>query len=301
MPEDKQIPMVSVYMITYNHEPYIAQALESVLEQQTDFDFEIVIGDDCSTDGTTGIIAEYQKKHPQKIHLLTSDTNLGAKENSVRTLKACRGKYIATLEGDDYWTDPMKLQKQIDFLERNPEFSACFGGYFVVDAFNNGEKINNIHPRQRSDKVLKNILGGYTIHPRTLIFRNHESLVRSFVNDFAECYNGDTAISFLIATYGRIKYMDQLFAAYRMHQGGVYSTKSVEYHYNNLINTYTTIFKHLHSKSDKKVLSRTIANFHRRLAIISFKEKQYIKSIRNLKNTFKYNMITFFKTLRELI
>jgi len=301
MPEKEQIPLVSVYMITYNHAPFISQALESVLEQKTNFDYQIVIGDDCSTDGTCEIIVEYQKKYLRKIKLLTSDVNLGAKENSVRTLKACRGKYIATLEGDDYWVDSLKLQTQVEFLEKNSGFSACFGGYYVVDALNNDETINNIHPRQRSDKELKDILGGYTIHPRTLLFRNHKSLVNTFVNKFSECYNGDTAISFLIATYGKVKYMDQIFAAYRMHKGGVYSTKTVEFHYNNLISTYKTIFVQVKEKRDKKILTRTIANFYRRLTIINFKEKQYKKGIQNSINTFKHNTIIFLKIFKELV
>ena len=115
-------PLVSVKMITYNHEPYIAQAIEGVLIQDTDFPIELVIGEDCSTDRTREIVLDYQKHYPKIIRLITSEKNVGAKENGYRTEQACRGKYIAFCEGDDYWHQPLKLQKQVDFLESNPDY-----------------------------------------------------------------------------------------------------------------------------------------------------------------------------------
>lgn len=114
-------PLVSACMITYNHAPYIAQAIEGVLQQETDFPFELVIGEDCSTDGTREIVLEFQKRHPDIIRVIKSDHNVGATKNGCRTERACRGKYIAYCEGDDYWHHPQKLQKQVDLLESHPE------------------------------------------------------------------------------------------------------------------------------------------------------------------------------------
>ena len=114
-------PLVSVNMITYNHEPYIAQAIEGVVKQKTEYPFELIIGEDCSTDGTKAIVLEYQKKYPDIIRVITSDKNVGMKKNGKRTTKACRGKYIAFCEGDDYWHRPDKLQKQVDYMESHPE------------------------------------------------------------------------------------------------------------------------------------------------------------------------------------
>ena len=108
---------VSVFMITYNHEKYIAEALDSILMQKTDFDFDIVIGEDCSTDATRRIVLEYSRKYPDKIKLLLHNVNVGFISNMMYVLEACTGKYVAMCEGDDYWTDPFKLQKQVDFLE----------------------------------------------------------------------------------------------------------------------------------------------------------------------------------------
>lgn len=107
---------VSVLMITYNHEKFIAQAIDSILMQQVNFDYEIVIGEDCSTDGTRAIVIQYQKEYPDKIRLLLPEENLGMHKNFVQTFRACQGEYIALLEGDDYWTSPRKLQKQVDFF-----------------------------------------------------------------------------------------------------------------------------------------------------------------------------------------
>lgn len=121
-------PVVSVQMITYNHEPYIRQAIEGVMMQKTGFEFELVIGEDCSQDKTREICFEYQKRYPEKIRVLWAEVNvnkLGG--NGRRTRAHCRGEFIAYCEGDDYWTDPLKLQKQVDAMRRNPSVGICFG------------------------------------------------------------------------------------------------------------------------------------------------------------------------------
>jgi len=114
-------PLVSVCVITYNHEPYIRKSIDCVLAQETKFPFELVIGEDCSTDGTREIVFDYQKKYPDIIRVVTSNKNVGAHKNNLRTEKACRGKYMAFCDGDDYWHHPRKLQKQVDYLESHPE------------------------------------------------------------------------------------------------------------------------------------------------------------------------------------
>jgi glycosyltransferase involved in cell wall biosynthesis len=115
-------PLVSVVTLTYNHEPYIAQAIESVLAQKTDFPFEYIIGEDCSTDRTRAIVDDYARRHPDVIRVVSGPVNIGAMANIIRVNGVMRGKYIATLEGDDFWNDASKLQRQVDFLERNPEY-----------------------------------------------------------------------------------------------------------------------------------------------------------------------------------
>ncbi|MBI5582153.1 MAG: glycosyltransferase [Deltaproteobacteria bacterium] len=124
-------PLVSVKMITFNHAPFIAQAIEGVLNQDTSFPFELVIGEDCSADGTGEIVHHYQKKYPDIIRIVTSDQNVGMKKNSYRTTKACKGTYIAFCEGDDYWHHPGKIQKQVDYFEINPNCGMVYTNYDV--------------------------------------------------------------------------------------------------------------------------------------------------------------------------
>jgi len=108
------MPMVSVVCITYNHGRFIREAIESFLMQETNFKVEILIGEDCSTDGTREIVFDYKKKYPDLIRVITSDPNVGMKANGFRTLNAARGKYIALFEGDDYWEDPYKLENKFN-------------------------------------------------------------------------------------------------------------------------------------------------------------------------------------------
>lgn len=119
-------PLVSIRTSTYNHGPYIKQCIEGVLMQKTNFSFEYIIGEDYSTDETRKIVFEYAKKYPDVIRVITADYNVGSKANGRRCIRACRGKYMAICEGDDYWTDPLKLQKQVDFLEDNSEYGMCY-------------------------------------------------------------------------------------------------------------------------------------------------------------------------------
>ena len=128
-------PVVSVHMITYNHEPYIRQSIESVMMQKTDFEFELVIGEDASQDKTREICFEYQKKYPDKIRVLWWHENVSKfGGNGRRTRAHCRGEFIAFCEGDDYWIDPLKLQKQVDIMRKHPNVGLCFSQKRIIDS-----------------------------------------------------------------------------------------------------------------------------------------------------------------------
>ena len=124
-------PLVSVKMITFNHARFIARAIEGVLQQKTNFPFELVIGEDCSTDGSREIAFRYREKYPDIIRIVTSDKNVGMKKNGYRTTKSCKGKYIAFCEGDDFWHHPEKIQKQADYLQANPDCGMVYSSYDV--------------------------------------------------------------------------------------------------------------------------------------------------------------------------
>ena len=136
---DKQLlcrhPVVSVYMLAYNHEKYLQQAIDGVMEQRTDFEYELVIAEDCSTDGTRRICFENQARYPDRIRVLWSEENVGMGRNGDRARAACRGEFVAICEGDDYWVNPLKLQKQVDLMRRHPTAGICFGGNDIYYEF----------------------------------------------------------------------------------------------------------------------------------------------------------------------
>lgn len=125
-------PLLSVVTITYNHEPYIEKCIKGVLMQKVNFPIEFIIAEDCSTDGTRKICERFAKEYPDKIRLITSDANIGGLANEKRAMEVACGKYIAFCEGDDYWTDPDKLAKQVEFLESHPDYTVCFHDRMIL-------------------------------------------------------------------------------------------------------------------------------------------------------------------------
>lgn len=225
-------------MITYNHEKYIAQAIESVLMQKTDFDYELIIGEDCSTDNTRSICLHYKNKYPDKIRLLLPETNLGMMQNATNTLKACKGEYIAMLEGDDYWIDPYKLQKQIDFLERNPDFAICFTNA-QIKRENNANAVDEVEltciPLPEEISTIKDLLFRNYITTSTAVLRN--KLTKELLVEFANYQLGDWVLFVLIAQYGKIKYINEITSIYRLHQGGIYSPRAETFKLSLLLST----------------------------------------------------------------
>ncbi len=153
---DNNKPLVSVCMITYNHENLIKDAIEGILMQKTSFPIELIIGEDCSTDNTRKIVEDYEEKYPEIIFAQYSEKNLGMINNFLKVLQAARGKYIALCEGDDYWIDPLKLQKQVDFLEANPDYGLVHTS--CQHTVKNKNKINQNPEIVSSGFVFKNLL-----------------------------------------------------------------------------------------------------------------------------------------------
>jgi glycosyltransferase involved in cell wall biosynthesis len=219
---DGVTPTVSVCMITYNHERFIAQAIESVLMQETDFPVELVIGEDCSTDGTRAIVVEYAQRYPERIRPFLRERNLGMIPNFVATLQACRGKYIALLEGDDYWTDPHKLQKQVQFLEGHPDYVLCHHDAMIVDEHGYVLQDSKLPAETKRDFSQEELMAGAWILTLTACFRN---VIQEFPPEFLRVFNGDSFLFSMLGQFGRSKYLGDCIkpAAYRQHPGGVWS------------------------------------------------------------------------------
>lgn len=212
---------LSVLMITYNHEKFIEQALRSILMQKTDFPFEIVIGDDCSSDGTRAIILDFAAKYPGKFKLLLHDRNMGMMQNFFSTLKACNSKYIAICEGDDYWIDPEKLQKQVNFLENNANFSMCCHNVFAE------EEDGNRSVLWQWDEIkyftLSNLANGNFISTPSVVFLKTKFSVLH--DKYLEAPFGDFILHLFNARAGNICYMPDIMAVYRIHNQGVWTTR----------------------------------------------------------------------------
>jgi len=247
-------PMVSVLMITYNHELYIGQAIEGVLMQRVDFKLELVIGEDCSLDSTRAICERYAEHHPGKIRLLSSERNHGMMPNFLRSLKACNGKYIATCEGDDYWTDPLKLQKQVEFLEANPGFVFSFHDSCILNQ-KTGEKRNRIGERNIDSTVdLKSLIIQNNIPTASLVFRNIIDS-NSLPDWFSKISKGDYGLCVLLAENGPGKYLPGVMSVYRVHDGGVWSSRGFEF----TKNADLYFFKYLIQYFDNQALKKTIS------------------------------------------
>jgi len=210
-------------MVTYNQEKYIAKAIESVLSQRVNYNFELVIGEDNSTDFTKNIVTEYARKYPTLIKVISTEKNVGARKNSNRVAKACLGKYIAYCEGDDYWHDKDKLQKQVYFLENNSDYGLIHsdfdlfleGDQRLIQSYNKRNK-NNIPSGWIFYKLLDP--SKYLIRTPTVCIRKEYLLNFPVYEIMAErgWHLGDLPLWLEISHHSKIKYLNESCATYRV-------------------------------------------------------------------------------------
>jgi glycosyltransferase involved in cell wall biosynthesis len=217
-------PKVSVLMTTYNHERYVKQAIQSVLMQKTKFEYELVIGEDCSTDRTREIIIDLQRRYPDRIMLFPRERNLGGNENFILALQACRGQYVAILEGDDYWTSADKLQRQVDFLDAHPDFSICFHAVRRISEDPNIQARVYRSPRKRVF-TLEDILLTNFIPTCSVMFRN--GLITEIPDWLPSLKATDWAWHILNARHGKVGLINESMGVYRLHAAG--ATRSMKY------------------------------------------------------------------------
>ena len=216
--------MVSVICSTYNQKKYISQCLDSLLNQDTDFRYEIIIKDDASSDGQQNIIKEYAKKYPEKIRLLIFEDNLFSKglidKGWETALTMCRGKYVALCEGDDFWTDNRKLQYQVDFMEFHPEYSLC--GHAAYYANEDGSLRTDKYFQlfnESKEVSIERILSSWTMATNSILYRvsARKELTVPYKGN---CINGDFALITYLALNGKVFYMNRLMSAYRVCSAG---------------------------------------------------------------------------------
>ncbi|HCP94704.1 MAG TPA: hypothetical protein DIU05_11830 [Bacteroidetes bacterium] len=219
---------VSCHVITYNQKDYISQCIDGILMQKVSFPIEIIIGDDNSIDGTREIVKSYSEKHPDIIRLNLREvkgSGIPGKENFLSTLKMCTGEYISLCDGDDYWTDPLKLQKQVDFLDKNPEYVLCFHPVDIEQS--DGTILSDFITKvpHNYEQITTLAEYGNYIHTPSVLFRN---ILNSLPVGMQHTPIGDYFIYMLLAKHGKIKQLPDTMAVYRRHPGGVHSLTSEE-------------------------------------------------------------------------
>lgn len=227
-------PFVSVIVQTFQHAAYIAQCLDGILMQKTDFPFEILVGEDESTDGTREICIEYAKKYPDKIRLfLHSRENVifinnhpSGRFNLLWNLYHAKGKYIAWVDGDDYWTNPSKLQKQVDFLEKNSKYSMTCTNFSVVDEKGNLIEKTGWGKKQQKPVISHlNMLEYYTPKTLTAVIRK-QALSNEFPDYSIQCPNGDSFFFSFASQSGPARFLNINTGCYRVNKGGIWSMKT---------------------------------------------------------------------------
>lgn len=218
--QDNDRPMVSVVMIAYNVAKYIGEAIESVLSQQVSFDYEIVVGEDCSKDNTREIAIAYEQKYPGKVRVIRHAHNLGLTPNCVATHNACRGKYIALLDSDDYWTDNNKLQMQVDFLESHPEFAGS--GHQSMKIYDDHSSAPTPFG-ETEDRVydLTDMITHRKFHTSSLVYRREIWEKTGGIPPGIS--SNERAIYPMVAIFGKIKYFKESMCVYRLSGFGLSS------------------------------------------------------------------------------
>lgn len=233
---------VSICIFSYNYEQFIAQAIDSVLSQQTTFPLEIIIGDDCSTDGTPAILKQYQQRYPDVIKLLLNDHNQGGTRNWVRTISQCQGKYIALLDGDDYFIDPLKLKKQFDMLENDSAANLVFSS--VIERYENKDGYEEVVSFPKDSYAESDILrAGWFMRTGTLFFRNGVLPVQPPDWVYQYPYRYDTIIIAMLCHNSKALNCKTPMTVWRRHQAGLsYAiTRNVLENYNTETSLYARI------------------------------------------------------------
>ena len=227
-------PVVSVIVLTFEHKNFIKSCLDSILHQKTDFPFEILLGEDASTDGTREICVEYAKKYSDKIRLFLHHPNNKIKVlntttgnfNALYTLFSAKGEFLAFCEGDDYWNDPLKLQKQYDFMKMNPKFSVCYHNYKIVNSKNKyiiSKKASPLKEDLRSSELTLAFR-----HPATLTIFIRKQVVTKVPKEITKVLAIDVFLNSLLGQFGSGKYLNHVLpSSYRVHDGGLWSNMSI--------------------------------------------------------------------------
>lgn len=295
--------LVDIVMMVYNHEKFLKDSIEGVVHQATNFKYRLIIGEDCSTDNSRAIIQDYAHKYPDKIFPVLNEKNLGSRENSVKLLMLTTAKYICLCEGDDYWIDMHKLQKQVDFMEANPDFSMCFTDVQIVDEMGWNRPREEYFPRIQKDVLTIDdfILSYVSVIPTpTIMFRN--IFPRPLPSFFTKTVSGDICVHLLIADKGKTKYLPDITAVYRNHAGGITKTDEViAKAYDMRIDTYEDANAYFNYRYNDQFRKQLLVMIKVRM-IFGSKGLEFIPKLKNFRRNFgKYLKYSDKINVKEII
>lgn len=282
---------VSVCMITYNQEELIGQAIESVLMQKVVFDYELVIGEDCSTDQTRSILKDYQAEFPEKIRLLLNENNVGATRNFAMTLDACQGQYIALLEGDDYWTSPHKLQKQVDFLDSHPDYAICYHATQLVDRSGTPKVILPFPKFKKATSTLLDLIVDDSFMATcSTMFRAR--LFDYFPDAFFASRDGcDWCLNVLNAQHGPIGYIDEVMSVYRSGSSEfAWTSKPMSFIMGEAIKLNEAFNTHFDFKYDH-IFKAKLARYYYTMAMDYLRQEEFKEAYRAMSQSVKKQLV----------
>ena len=278
---------VSIIVLSYNHALYIGETLQSLIDQNVEFEYEILVGDDCSSDNSRTIISQYYERFPEKIRKIFPETNLGPNANYLNCFKSTKGKYIAFCEGDDYWIDDNKLQKQVDFLEQNSQY----GGVSTNSRwfFQNGNTFKDI-VLDEGEIRFEDLCKSNNINSQTNMY--NKELIKD-LDWMKHLKIGDWALHLLITSQKPHYRLPDITSVYRVHNQGMYSLINEDIKLRQRVEVLIAASRNLELSQDRKTLLKSsIADLFKRL--LNF-NSQDIKLIR--KNYLQYSGTYFNKTM----
>lgn len=287
---------LSICCISYNHAHFISQALDSFLAQRVNFEFELVISDDKSTDDTAQIIEEYAAMYPEKIRVITRDSNVGMNVNFFSTLSACKGEYIAICEGDDYWIDEYKLKKQVAILDSDRTISIVTHNVHIInETFSTSAYVPyTLAPKPRGgfDEVLFN----HFIPTLSIVLRR-DALPNYWPDFFYKIKSPDKALALSLLLKGDYYHCDENMGVYRHHDGGITKRQlSAREFYNQESYLYKEFFNFFKINKKKK-LAQKLAYVSYSSAIRAFLRKKYLVSLLFLIKSLYISPAFFINTL----
>ena len=295
---DHSLPLISICCTSFNQVNYIEETLKGFLDQETEYPFEILIHDDASTDGTAQVIREYEALYPNLIKPIYQTDNQyskGKKPNPEFNFSRAKGAYIAICEGDDFWTDPCKLQLQVAFLEEHLEYAMCCTNFYVVNEHGKVLKKEGWTGEKKKTKRISQamVLASYAPKVLTSVFR-YQALPQKLPDEYIKSPNGDNFLFAMITRFGDAAFIDRVTGCYRIHSGGIWSSQQKVERYTMQLATFYQIRKHFDRREEQKAINTRVRRIGRIMIADAIENKDIQRCINAIIGLFKFGPGIYF-------